>query len=92
MTLLAFWGVDELDDVAMTVLTKVLSAQVCQLFLALDVVDADLALLQQFLHEKIRQRDVLCARTVGTVAGDVQHRRVVDTQQYAAEAFIEAQR
>ena len=40
--------------------------------------DADLALLHQFLHKKIPQRDVLCARTVGAVAGDVQRRRVVD--------------
>ena len=49
----------------------VLGAQVCQLILALDVVDADLA-LHQFLHEKIKpQRDILCARNVGTVAGNV---------------------
>ena len=65
--------VGELDEVVMTVLAKVLRAQVRQLILALDVVDVDLALLRQFLHKKIPQRDVLCARTVGTVAGDVQH-------------------
>ena len=34
---------------------------------------------------------MLCARTVGTVAGDVQRRRVIDIQRYAAEALIEAQ-
>ena len=44
--------VNELDEVAVTVLAMVLGAQVCQLILALDVVDADLALLHQFLHEK----------------------------------------
>ena len=44
--------VDGLDDVATTVLAKVLGAQVRQLTLVLDVVDADLA-LHQFLHEKI---------------------------------------
>ena len=43
--------IDELDEVAVTVLAMVLGAQVCQLILALDVVDADLALLHQFLHE-----------------------------------------
>ena len=42
-----------LDEVALTVLAMVLGAQVCQLILALDVVDADLALLYQLLHEKI---------------------------------------
>ena len=35
--------VDKLDAVAGTVLAMVLGAQVCQLILALDVVDADLA-------------------------------------------------
>ena len=39
--------VDELDEVAVTVLAVVLGAQVRQLTLALDVVDADLALLYQ---------------------------------------------
>ena len=43
--------VDELDEVAVTVLAMVLGAQVCELILALDVVDAHLA-LHQFLHEK----------------------------------------
>ena len=43
----------------MTVLAMVLGAQVYQLTLALDVVDADLA-LHQFLYEKlIPQRDML---------------------------------
>ena len=84
--------VDELDDVAMAVLAKVLGAQVCQLILALDVVDAEFV-LHQFLHKKvIPQRDVLRARTVRTVAADAQCRRVVDIQRHAAEALIEAQR
>ena len=84
--------VDELDEVAVTVLAMALDAQVCQLILAFEVVDADLALLHQFLHEKIiPQRDVLCARTVGTVAGDVQRRRIIDMQRHAAEALTEAQ-
>ena len=75
----------------MAVLAKVLGAEVCQLILALDVVDANLALLHQFLHEKIPQRDVLCARTVvGAVAGDVQYRRIVHIQRHADEALIEA--
>ena len=58
--------VGELDEVAVTVLAMVLGAQeVCQLTLALDVVDADLA-LHQFLYEKIApQRDMLCAKNVG---------------------------
>ena len=43
--------VDELDEVAVTVLAMVLGAQVRQLTLALDVVGAGLA-LHQFLHEK----------------------------------------
>ena len=51
--------------------SKVLGAHVCQLNLALYVVDADLALLHQFLHEIEPQCDELCARTVGTVAGGV---------------------
>ena len=83
--------VDELDEVAVTVLAMVLGAQVRQLTLALDVVDADLA-LDQFLHEKITpQRDMLCARNVGMVAGDVQRRRVIDMQRHAAKALTEAQ-
>ena len=45
--------VHELDNVAVTVLVKGLGVHVCQLILALGVVDADLALLQQFLREKI---------------------------------------
>ena len=83
--------VDELDEVAVTVLAMVLGSQVCQLVLALGVVDADLA-LHQFLHKKIiPQRDMLYARTVGTVAGDVQRRRVLDIRRHAAEALSEAQ-
>ena len=73
----------------MTVLAKVFGAEVCQLILALDVVDADLALFHQLLHEKIPQRDVLCVRIVSAVAGDAQRRRVVDIQRHAAEALIE---
>ena len=63
----------------MTVLAMVFGAQeVRQLTLALDVVDDDLA-LHQFLQEKIiPQRDMLCARNVGMVAGDVQYRRAID--------------
>ena len=83
--------VDELDELAMTVLAMVLGAQVFQLILALDVADAGLALLHQFLHEKISQPDVLCARTVGTVADDMQRRRIIDIQRHAAEALLEAQ-
>ena len=83
--------VDELDGVTVTVLAMVLGVQVCQLILALDVVDAVFA-LHQFLHEKIiPQRDMLCARNVGTVAGDVRRRRVIDKQRHAAGAFVEAQ-
>ena len=83
--------VDELDEVAVTVPAVVLGAQVRQLTLALDVVDADLA-LHQFLHEKIiPQRDMLCARNVGMLAGDVQRRRVIDMQRHAAKALTEAQ-
>ena len=71
-------AVDELDEVAVKVLAMVLGAQVRQLTLALDVVNADLA-LHQFLDEKIiPQRDRLCARNVGTVAGDAQRRHVID--------------
>ena len=73
------------------VLAKVLDAQVRHLILALDVVDADLALLHRLLYEKISQRDVLCARTIGTIVGDVQRRRVIDIKRYAAEAIIETQ-
>ena len=54
--------VDALNKVAVTVLAMVLGAQVYQLTLALDVVDADLA-LHQFLYEKIiPQRDMLARR------------------------------
>ena len=82
---------DELDDVTVTVLAKVLGVQVCQLILGLDVLDADLALLHQFLHKKIPQRDVLCTRTGSAVAGDVQRRRAVDIQRHAAEVLTKAQ-
>ena len=71
------------------VLAKVLSAQFCQLIFALDVVDADLVLIHQFMHEKIHH-DVLRARDVDAVAGDVELQHVVDTQRHAAEALIEA--
>ena len=83
--------VDDPNGAAVTVLAMGLGGQVRQLILALDdVVDADLA-LHQFLHEKIIfQRDIFCARNVGTVAGDVQRRRVIDKQRHAAEALIEA--
>ena len=58
---------DELHEIAMTVLAKVLGAKARQLILGLDVVGANLALLYQLLHEKVPQRDVLCARTIGQV-------------------------
>ena len=83
--------VDELDEVAVTVLAQVFCAQVPQLTFALDVVDGDLALYHQFLNQKILQRDMLCARNAGTVTGDVQRRRVIDVQWHAIEALIEAQ-
>ena len=44
--------ISELDEVKVTVLAKVLGAQVRQLILGLDVVDAGLALFHQFLHKK----------------------------------------
>ena len=44
--------VDERDEVAVTVLAKMLGTQVCQLNLGLGVVDADLALLYQFCTKK----------------------------------------
>ena len=72
--------VDELDEAAVTVLAKVLGAQARQLILGLGVADAGLALLHQLLNEKVPQREVLCARTAGAAAGDMQHRRVVDVQ------------
>ena len=76
--------VDELDEVAVTALAMMFGAQVRQLTLTLDVVDADLA-LYKFLHEKIiPQRDMLYARNVGTVVGDVQRQRVIDMQRPAA--------
>ena len=76
--------VDELDEVAVTVLAMVLGVQARQMTLALDVADADLT-LHQFLHEKIiPQRDMLCARNVDTVVGHVQRRRVIDMQWHAA--------
>ena len=83
--------VDELDEVAVTLLAMVLVAQVRQLTLALDVVDADLA-LHQFLHKnKTPQRNMFCARNVDIAAGDVQRRRVIDVQRHAAKALTEAQ-
>ena len=84
-------AVDGLDEVVVTVLAMVIVAQVRQLTLALDVVDADLA-LHQFLHEKIMpQRDILRARNGSTIAGEVQRRRVIDMQRHAAEALVEVQ-
>ena len=82
--------VDELDEVALTVLAKVLGAQIRQLIHGLDAVNADFVLLHQLLYEKVPQCDVLCARTVSVVAGDVQRRRVVNVQLHAAEALVEA--
>ena len=68
-----------------------LSAQIIQLILGLDVVNADLALLLQLVHKKVFQRDVLYTRNVGAVAGDMQRRRVVNVQRHAAEALVEVQ-
>ena len=83
--------IDELDHFAVTVLAKGLGVQVFQLILALEIVDPNVALLHQLLHETIPRRDVLCARTVSAVAGDVQRRRLVDIQCHAAQSLIEAQ-
>ena len=44
--------VDELEEVAVVVLAKVRGTQVRQLILALDVVNADLALLHQLMYKK----------------------------------------
>ena len=63
-------------------LAKALGPQVHQLISGLDAVDADLAFLQQLLHEQEPQRDLVCARTVGVVSRDVQHRRVIDVQRH----------
>ena len=84
--------VDKLGEVMVTVLAKILRAQGYQLILVLDVVDADLALLHQFLHEKNTSARCTCARTIGgPVVGDMQRRRDVDIQRHAAEALVEAQ-
>ena len=56
----------------MVAIAKELGAQVRQLILGLDVVDANLSLLHQSIHEKISLRDLLCAKIVGAVVGDVQ--------------------
>ena len=72
-------------------LGKVFSAQVCQLILGFDVVSADLALPYQLLYEKVPQRDVLCARTVDAVVGDMSGRRIVGVHWHAAEALVEVQ-
>ena len=34
---------------------------------------------------------MLCAKTVGTVTGDVERRRVIDIQRHAVRALVEAQ-
>ena len=82
--------IDKLDEVAVTMLAM-LGAQTCQLIFAVDIMDADLA-LHQLLHEKIiPQRDMLCARNVDMVTGDVQCRRVINMQPHAAETLTEAQ-
>ena len=83
--------VDEFDEVAVTMLAKVLGYNVRQLILRLDIVDANLVILHQLLHKEISQRDVLCARTVDAVAGDMQCRRAADVQRHAAEALAKAQ-
>ena len=56
---------DELHEATGMVLAKVLDTQVYQLILDLDVVDTDLDLLHQLFREKIPQRNVLSAKTVG---------------------------
>ena len=80
--------VGKLDEVTMVALPKVIGAQVRQRILDLDVVDADIALLH---HEKVSKCDVLCARTVGVVTGDVERRLVGDVHRHATKALIEAQ-
>ena len=83
--------VDKFDEVAVMMLAKVLGYNVRQLILRLDIVDANLVILHQLLHKEISQRDVLCARTVDAVAGDMQCRRAADVQRHAAEALAKAQ-
>ena len=53
--------VDGLDEVALTVIVKVNDVEVLQLILGLDVVDTDLVILHQLLHE-IHQRGVIIRR------------------------------
>ena len=53
-------------------------------------VDVDFAFVHLFPHKEVPQRDVLRARAVCAVAGDVKCRCVVDVKRHAAEPFFEA--
>ena len=69
----------------MLVPAKMIGTQVCQLILGFYVMDADLALFHQFLYEKIPQRNILGARTVGVVASGTPRLRLVNVQRHAAK-------
>ena len=58
-----------------------------ELVLLLDLVNGDRAVLAQLLDE-VSQRDVLCPRgVVGTIAGHMKRRRVVDVGMNTVGAF-----
>ena len=74
----------------MAVLVGVLGSETSGLVLCFHKVDGDLTLVHQLLHKEVPQHDVLCARAVCTVAGDVECRCVIDVKRHAAESFLDA--
>ena len=75
----------------MTVLDGVLGSEIGDLILCFHKVDGDLTFLHYFPYKELPQCDVLRARAVCALAGDVKCRCVVDVQRHAAEPFLEAQ-
>ena len=73
----------------MTLLVEVLSPNVGELALRLDVVNDDRAVLDQFLEEEVSPRDVFCPRGEGAIADHMKRRRVVHVERNAVESILE---
>lgn len=79
------------DELPVTLLVKVLSPDVGELVLRLDVVNDDRAVLDQRFDEKAPQHDVLCPRgVVGAIVGHMKRRIVVFLERNTAQFILES--
>lgn len=69
---------DQVEKLALVVLTEVLGANVSKPILCLHITSRVSALLDQLLDEEVQQTHALNSRNVGPISGDVQSRGIVD--------------